>query len=155
MFQNHPDGSSSDEDEKVKPTPNPRAPTNQSPWKDLFLRDELLRALRDAVFDYPSEIQRRAIPVVLQGSDVLVQAKSGVGKTAVFVIAVLSQLVVDRDGEFKQQQCLVLCHCRELAHQIYKEFHRFGKYFRNPPLRLSCYFGGLSIQDNLKDLANV
>lgn len=63
------------------------------------------------------------------------------GKTAVFVIGVLNQLSL-RDGNYIPFSCLVICHTRELAHQIFKDFLRLSRYFKNPDLRLACFFGG-------------
>jgi superfamily II DNA/RNA helicase len=60
----------------------------------------------------------------MTGTDCLVQAKSGMGKTAVFVLAVLQQL---DPAETNRPVCLVLCHTRELAYQICHEFDRFKK----------------------------
>lgn len=64
--------------------------------------------------------------------DVLCQAKSGMGKTAVFVLATLQQLDTNEDGTCK---VLVLCHTRELAFQISKEYERFSKYMLNINVR--------------------
>ena len=69
------------------------------------------------------------IPQALQGQDILCQAKSGMGKTAVFVISVLNQ-IVPKDDEYEHHQCIVTCHTRELAHQIYKDFKRLGFIFQ-------------------------
>jgi len=57
--------------------------------------------------------------------DIICQAKSGMGKTAVFVLATLQQLEV---GDSSNVQVLVMCHTRELAFQISKEYERFSKY---------------------------
>jgi ATP-dependent RNA helicase UAP56/SUB2 len=48
----------------------------------------------------------------------------------------------------------VICHCRELAHQIFKDFNRLGKYFRQPCIRYSCFFGGISVEENARELYN-
>jgi len=96
-------------------------------FKDFFLRPELLRAIGEAGFEHPSEVQQEAIPYAILGNDLVCQAKSGMGKTAVFVLSILHQM--DFDGD--KPQCLVLCHTRELAFQITKEFDRLGKYFIN------------------------
>ena len=71
------------------------------------------------------------------------------GKTAVFVISILNQLVAE-NGEYEKHSCIVTCHTRELAHQIFKDFKRLGRYFTEPSLRLGCYFGGVPIEDNEK-----
>ncbi|XP_043362757.1 ATP-dependent RNA helicase DDX39A isoform X3 [Dermochelys coriacea] len=72
--------------------------------------------------------------------DVLCQAKSGMGKTAVFVLATLQQ-IEPVDG---QVSVLVMCHTRELAFQISKEYERFSKYM--PSVKVGVFFGGLSIK---------
>ena len=58
-------------------------------FKDFLLKPELLRAIVDCGFEHPSEVQHECIPQSILGEDVLCQAKSGMGKTAVFVLAVL------------------------------------------------------------------
>lgn len=61
-------------------------------------------------------VQHECIPQAILGMDILCQAKSGMGKTAVFVIAILQQIQVkDKDPEV---QAVVLCHTRELAYQV-------------------------------------
>jgi ATP-dependent RNA helicase UAP56/SUB2 len=96
-------------------------------------------------------VQLEAIPYAVEGHDVLCQAKSGMGKTAVFVISVLNQLR-EENGEYEQHSCIVTCHTRELAHQILKDFRRLGKYFKKPELRIGCYFGGTPLQENREEL---
>lgn len=82
--------------------------------------------------------------------DVVCQAKSGMGKTAVFVLATLQQIEAV-DGEVS---VIVLCHTRELAFQIRNEYARFSKYM--PEVRTSVFYGGTPVaQDQaiLKDKA--
>lgn len=62
------------------------------------------------------------------GVDILCQAKSGMGKTAVFVLATLQLLQPSDSGHV---QVLVMCHTRELAFQISKEYERFSKYLQS------------------------
>lgn len=78
--------------------------------------------------------------------DILCQAKSGMGKTAVFVLATLQQL----DAVDGQVSVLVMCHTRELAFQISKEYERFSKYM--PSIKCSVFFGGMSITQDEKTL---
>lgn len=78
--------------------------------------------------------------------DILCQAKSGMGKTAVFVLATLQQL----NPVENQVAVLVMCHTRELAFQISKEYERFSKYLNN--IKVAVFFGGLSIQNDEKVL---
>merc|ERR1712166_1556718 len=77
-----------------------------SGFKDFLLKPELQRAIQDCGFEHPSEVQSECIPQAILGMDVLCQAKSGMGKTAVFVLTTLQQL----------------------AYQINDEFTRFTKY---------------------------
>ena len=70
------------------------------------------------------------------------------GKTAVFVISILNQMVPGKNNEYEPHSCIVTCHTRELAHQIYKDFKRLGRYFKEPEVRFGCYFGGISLEEN-------
>ncbi|XP_057371132.1 ATP-dependent RNA helicase WM6 [Daphnia carinata] len=112
---------------------------HSSGFRDFLLKPEILRAIVDCGFEHPSEVQHECIPQAVLGMDVLCQAKSGMGKTAVFVLATLQQLeMVDN-----QVSVLVLCHTRELAFQISKEYERFSKYMTT--IKVGVFFGGLNI----------
>lgn len=76
--------------------------------------------------------------------DVLCQAKSGHGKTAVFVLATLQQLE-PAEGEVS---VLVMCHTRELAYQIKNEYARFSKYM--PDVRTSVFYGGTPVAKDIE-----
>ena len=65
---------------------------HSSGFRDFLLKPELLRAIVDCGFEHPSEVQHECIPQAILSMDVLCQAKSGMGKTAVFVLATLQQL---------------------------------------------------------------
>ncbi|GCB83517.1 hypothetical protein scyTo_0024346, partial [Scyliorhinus torazame] len=65
---------------------------HSSGFRDFLLKPELLRAIVDCGFEHPSEVQHECIPQAILGMDILCQAKSGMGKTAVFVLATLQQL---------------------------------------------------------------
>lgn len=117
-------------------------------FKDFLLKPELLRAIVDCGFEHPSEVQQVCIPQSILGTDVLCQAKSGLGKTAVFVLSSLQQLE-PVDGEVST---LVICHTRELAYQIRNEYSRFSKY--TPEIRTEVFYGGTDIKkdhEKLKD----
>ena len=95
-----------------------------------------------------SPVQQECIPQSILGMDVVCQAKSGMGKTAVFVLATLQQ-IEPQDGEVG---VIVLCHTRELAYQIRNEYARFSKYM--PDVRTSVFYGGTPVaadQATLKD----
>jgi len=135
-----------------------------SGFKDFILKPECLRAVVDCGFEHPSEVQHECIPQAVLGMDIICQAKSGMGKTAVFVLATLHQLNISSSsnsaegegGENKPPsgnvQVLVLCHTRELAFQIAHEYERFSKYL--PEVKTAVFYGGVSIKSNREVLKN-
>uniref|UniRef100_A0A671RMH3 RNA helicase n=2 Tax=Sinocyclocheilus anshuiensis TaxID=1608454 RepID=A0A671RMH3_9TELE len=141
-----------EEDEEPQGAPESTAPVGKkevkgsyvsihsSGFRDFLLKPELLRAIVDCGFEHPSEVQHECIPQAILGMDILCQAKSGMGKTAVFVLATLQQ-IEPVDG---QVSVLVMCHTRELAFQISKEYERFSKYM--PTVKVAVFFGGMSIK---------
>merc|ERR1712166_662513 len=115
-----------------------------------LLKPELLRATVECGFEHPSEVQHACIPQAILGTDILCQAKSGMGKTAVFVLACLQQ--VDVSDNEKAVKVLVVCHTRELAYQIKHEFERFAKFFAD--VKTAVVYGGVPIakdKEMLKD----
>ncbi|XP_011178693.1 ATP-dependent RNA helicase WM6-like [Zeugodacus cucurbitae] len=119
---------------------------HSSGFRDFLLKPEILRAIVDCGFEHPSEVQHECIPQAVLGMDILCQAKSGMGKTAVFVLATLQQLEPKENVPY----VLVMCHTRELAFQIGREYERFAKYMAN--VKVGVYFGGLAIQNDEKSL---
>ncbi|KAL3473484.1 P-loop containing nucleoside triphosphate hydrolase protein [Aspergillus californicus] len=117
-------------------------------FRDFLLKGELLRAITDCGFEHPSEVQQVCIPTAILNVDVLCQAKSGLGKTAVFVLTSLHQL------EPVPGECsvLVMCHTRELAYQIKNEYARFSKYL--PDVKTAVFYGGTPIQKDIEVLSN-
>jgi len=124
------------------------ASIHSSGFRDFLLKPELLRAIVEVGFEHPSEVQHECIPQAILGMDIICQAKSGMGKTAVFVLATLQQLE-PADG---QVQCLVMCHTRELAFQISKEYERFSKYMST--VKVGVFFGGMNIKKDEETLRN-
>ncbi|GAX77631.1 hypothetical protein CEUSTIGMA_g5074.t1 [Chlamydomonas eustigma] len=116
-------------------------------FKELMLKPELLQAITDCGFEHPSEVQHECIPHAILGMDVLCQAKSGMGKTAVFVLSILQQL----DPKPGEVAAIVMCHTRELAFQICHEFERFSAKFRG--VKIGNFFGGLPIKAQKEELA--
>lgn len=115
------------------------AAIHASGFQDFLLKPEILRAIVDCGFEHPSEVQHECIPQAILGTDILCQAKSGMGKTAVFVLACLQQL----DAKESAVKTLVICHTRELAYQIKHEFERFTKYFKD--VKTAVVYGGMPI----------
>eukprot|EP00798_Chlamydomonas_sp_ICE-L_P019497 gene19497-26160_t len=111
-------------------------------FKELMLKPELLQAITDCGFEHPSEVQHECIPHAILGMDVVCQAKSGMGKTAVFVLSILQQL----DPKPNEAQAIILCHTRELAFQICHEFERFSARLRG--VKIANYFGGIPVSEH-------
>jgi len=117
-----------------------------SNFRDFILKPELSRAIVDCGFEHPSEVQHQCIPQAVLGMDIICQAKSGMGKTAVFVLTTLHQ-VTPVIGEV---HVVVLCHTRELAFQIQKEYERFSKYL--PDIKSRVFFGGTPVASDVEAL---
>lgn len=116
-------------------------------FRDFLLKPELLAAIRDCAFEHPSEVQHQCIPQAILGMDVICQAKSGMGKTAVFVLTTLQQLDAEASGDVT---VLCLCHTRELAYQIEAEYERFTKHM--PSVKCEVFYGGIPKSQNIKTL---
>jgi ATP-dependent RNA helicase UAP56/SUB2 len=93
-------------------------------------------------------VQQKVIPQAILGTDVVCQAKSGLGKTAVFVLASLQQI----EPVAGETAVLVMCHTRELAYQIKNEYNRFTKYM--PNVKTAVFYGGTPIQKDIEVLAS-
>ena len=121
---------------------------HSSSFKDFLLKSELNRAIMDCGFEHPSEVQHECIPQAILGGDIICQAKSGMGKTAVFTLATLQQI----DPKETEISVVVLCHTRELAFQIHHEYQRFSKYLKD--IKSAVFFGGVPVDENRKTLKN-
>lgn len=119
-------------------------------FHDFCLKSGLYNAIRENGFEHPSEVQHAALPQAMFGNDLLAQAKSGMGKTAVFVFTLLEHIEQIPDGQKPHCQAVVVVHARELAYQIEQEFKRFNKYL--PYATTGVFFGGIPEEDNIKQL---
>ena len=90
-------------------------------FEEFGFKSKLLDSIKDAGFKEPSPIQKEAIPVVLQGKDIVAQAHTGTGKTAAFGLPILEQLSLNGGVE-----AVVIVPTRELAVQVSDELFRFG-----------------------------
>jgi ATP-dependent RNA helicase RhlE len=115
-------------------------------FADLGLKPELLRAVADKGYDTPTPIQSQAIPAVLAGRDVLAQAQTGTGKTAVFVLPILQHLGA---ASGRTPRALVLTPTRELAAQVAESARAYGKHVG---LRTLVVFGGININPQISAL---
>jgi len=110
-------------------------------FQDLGIIDPILRALHDEGYRTPTPIQQQAIPVVLQGKDLLGIAQTGTGKTAAFAVPILQLLTTHKQhGKRRHIRCLILTPTRELALQIEESFEAYGRYLH---LSSMVMFGGV------------
>ncbi len=116
-------------------------------FPDLALRPELLGALSSLGYEEPTPIQQAAIPVLLEGRDVLGQAATGTGKTAAFALPILQQLGVG--ARARDPMALILVPTRELAMQVSQALHRYG---RELGVRVVPIYGGQPIGRQLRAL---
>lgn len=93
-------------------------------FREMELDEKIQRALAENGFEKPFPIQEAAIPLILEGKDIVGQAHTGTGKTAAFVLPLLTMIKQDS----RQAQVLVLVPTRELAMQVTKEFQKFSRY---------------------------
>ena len=121
------------------------------PFATLGLRAELCRAVSAHGYDTPTPIQQQAIPVILDGKDVLAAAQTGTGKTAGFSLPMLQRLAEsDQPARPKSVRALVLTPTRELAAQVGQSVKDYGAGLR---LRSAVIFGGVGINPQISALA--
>ena len=113
-------------------------------FDSLGLMAELQRAVSEKGYDTPTPIQIQAIPVVLEGRDLMGGAQTGTGKTAGFTLPLLQRLIeTDKPRKGRRPvRALVLTPTRELAAQVAESIRDYGRYL---PLRSTVVFGGVSI----------
>ena len=124
-------------------------PRLQKPLPTSASTPELLAALTALGYEEPTPIQREAIPLLMDGKDVLGQAATGTGKTAAFALPLLHQLPEGRRGD--RPSALVLVPTRELCVQVSEALHRYGK---GRDARVLPIYGGQPIYRQLRELKN-
>ena len=117
-------------------------------FSDLGLSPEVLKAVADTGYTTPTPIQEQAIPIVLQGRDVLGIAQTGTGKTAGFTLPMIDRLAAGR-SKARMPRSLVVEPTRELADQVAAAFEKYAKYHK---LSWALLIGGVSFDDQLKKL---
>ena len=116
--------------------------------ENMNLSPEMIRAIQDTGYEQFTPIQEKAIPLLLEGRDVIGQASTGTGKTAAFGIPAIEK-IVDPDDQ-ADPQVLVLCPTRELAMQVSDELRKFSKYKEG--LRVVTVYGGQNIDTQIRAL---
>ncbi len=112
-------------------------------FNDLNIIPEILKAIKEENYIEPTPIQQKAIPVILQKSDILGLAQTGTGKTAAFAIPTLQLLKNEKDSKATDNniKALIITPTRELALQIYESFTVYGRYL---DLKYGVVYGGVS-----------
>ena len=115
-------------------------------FEDMNISNEICRAVLDMGFEEATPIQSQAIPVILEGKDIIGQSQTGTGKTAAFGIPLLERINPDD----RRLQALILCPTRELAIQVSEEFRKLLKYKDN--IRVLPIYGGQPIDRQIAAL---
>jgi ATP-dependent RNA helicase RhlE len=122
-------------------------------FEELGLSADLLRTVADEGYTEPTPVQERAIPLVLQGRDVLAAAQTGTGKTAAFTLPILDRLKGQANTSFSPARhpvrALILTPTRELAMQVADSVKTYG---RMVPLRSAVVYGGVPLDPQIKEL---
>lgn len=120
-------------------------------FQDLKIDEAILKAIREIGYDQPTPIQEKAIPIVLEGHDLLGCAQTGTGKTAAFSIPMLQRMGRPQEGDARPVRGLILTPTRELALQIYENLCQYGRYLG----RISAViFGGVSQNPQVEAIQN-
>ena len=119
-------------------------------FEELNLAPAILKAVREQGYENPTPIQEKAIPIVLDGHDLLAGAQTGTGKTAAFTLPLLHKLTMSRSATNKfgvfGTRALVLTPTRELAAQIEESVQNYGKYLQ---LNSAVIFGGVGMNPQI------
>ena len=110
-------------------------------FDELGLNKKLLLALKESGYTIPFPIQEKAIPIILQGNDVIGQAHTGTGKTAAYSLPILMKMKNTRNA-----QALVLVPTRELAIQVAKEMNKLAKYTET---KVAAIYGGQNMRNQI------
>jgi ATP-dependent RNA helicase RhlE len=111
-------------------------------FQSLNIIQPILDSLKDEGYTTPTPIQEQAIPIVMQGNDLLGCAQTGTGKTAAFAIPILQLLSANKINDHKKRiRSLIVTPTRELAIQIGESFQAYGRYVK---LNHTVVFGGVS-----------
>ena len=120
-------------------------------FKELGLSEPLLRAINKKGYTEPSTIQKKAIPLILEGKDVLASAQTGTGKTAGFTLPMLDRLTSQNKWKRRPLRALVLTPTRELAAQVYQNVREYSEFV---DIRSTVVFGGVNQKPQVRTLRN-
>lgn len=115
-------------------------------FEEMQLSEEIKKAVRSMGFEEASPIQSQAIPLLMEGKDIVGQAQTGTGKTAAFGIPILEKVNIND----KSVQALIICPTRELSIQVSKEISRLGSFKKG--VNILPIYGGQPIDRQIKAL---
>ncbi|MCR4675992.1 MAG: DEAD/DEAH box helicase [Sphaerochaetaceae bacterium] len=118
-------------------------------FKELALHKEVLKGIENAGFETCMGVQEQALPAGLSGYDLMVQSKTGSGKTAVFVISFLEEYLRAKE-EGRKIKCLVIAPTRELAQQIATDAKVLSSGIKN--FTVGCFYGGVGYEKQEKTI---
>ena len=124
----------------VRRAPNRAIVAIIMPFRALQLSPQVLKAIQEAGYTEPTPIQLAAIPEVMAGHDVIGIAQTGTGKTAAFVLPILTKLMAD-NVQRRGMRALIVAPTRELVVQIEENVRAYAKHL---PLRMATIYGGVS-----------
>lgn len=116
-------------------------------YADSGIYPDILRAVFEMGFEVMTPIQEQAIPVLLEGKDIIGQAQTGTGKTAAFAIPMIQSI----DPELRKPQGIILCPTRELAMQAAEEIRKLAKYMHG--VKVLPVYGGQDIGRQIRALS--
>lgn len=116
-------------------------------YEDAHIDDRILRAVKEMGFEVMTPIQEQAIPVLLEGKDVIGQAQTGTGKTAAFAIPMIQRI----NADIKRPQGIILCPTRELAMQAAEEIRKLTRYMHG--VKVLPVYGGQDIGRQIRSLS--
>jgi ATP-dependent RNA helicase RhlE len=120
-------------------------------FSDLGLSPAMVKAVAEKGYTQPSPIQEKAIPLILEGKDVLASAQTGTGKTAGFTLPVLQHLSETKHPKYRPLRALVLTPTRELAAQVHDNVREYSKYVN---IKSAVVFGGVNAKPQISTLKN-
>ncbi len=116
-------------------------------FSESGIHPDILRAVSEMGFEVMTPIQEKAIPVLLEGKDIIGQAQTGTGKTAAFAIPMIQSM----DPQLKKPQGIILCPTRELAMQAAEEIRKLTKYMKS--IKVLPVYGGQDISRQIRGLS--
>lgn len=114
-------------------------------FSKIITNDKIVQALTEQGITVPTEIQDKAIPIGIEGRDIIAKSQTGTGKTLAFSLPILEKITEDRC-----LQALILCPTRELSMQVAREIEKYIKYLNN--IKVVAVYGGARIDEQIRKL---